>query len=100
MLQRHAVVLEKAAQGEGKGCQHTDPADLAGADDCAQAEVNAHSHGNGQQGKNELPERKPEKQAFLIISDFLVDAYLYMSSPPFSLSTIARQRLAIYAGVC
>ena len=100
MLQRHAVVLEKAAQGEGKGRQHTDPADLAGADDCAQAEVNAHSHGNGQQGENELTERKPEKQALLIISDFLVDAYLYMSSPPFSFSIIARQRLAISAGVC
>ena len=100
MLQRHAVVLEKAAQGEGKGCQHTDPADLTGADDCAQTEVNAHSYGNSQQGENELPERKPEKQALLIISDFLVDAYLYMSSPPFSLSTIARQRLAISAGVC
>ena len=100
MLQRHAVVLEKAAQGEGKGCQHTNPPNLAGADDCAQTEVSAHSHGHGQQGKNELPERKPEKQTFLIISDFLVDAYLYIVSPPFSLSTIARQRLAISAGVC
>ena len=100
MLQRHAVVLEKAAQGEGKGCQHTDPPNLTGADDCAQAEVNAHSHGNGQQGKNELPKRKPEKQAFLIISDLLVNAYLYVGSPPFSLLTIARQRLAISVGVC
>lgn len=100
MLQRHGVVMEKAAQGKGKGCQHTDPSDLAGADNCAQTEVNAHSHGDGQQSKNELSERKPEKQALLIISDFLVDAYLYMSSPPFPFSTIARQRLAISAGVC
>lgn len=100
MLQHHAVVLEKAAQGEGKGCQHTDPTNLAGADNCAQSKVNTRSHGDGKQGKNELPERKPEKQDFLIIPDFLVDAYLYMSSPPFSFSAIDRKRLAISARVC
>lgn len=43
----------------------------------------AYGNGYGQQREDELAEREPEKQAFLIVSDFFVDAYLDWISPPF-----------------
>ena len=81
-LQRHAVVLEEAAEGKGERAEHADPADLAGPQDIAQAKVCSHGDGHRQQREDELAERQPEKQAFLIVPDFFVDAYFYLFSPP------------------
>ena len=36
-----------------------------------------HRHQHGQQGEQELPQGQPEKQAFLIVPDFFVDADFY-----------------------
>ena len=75
LFKGHAVILKKAAQGKGKGGQDTHPAHLA-AQHRAQAEIDAHSHGDGQQGEHKLPQGEAKKQAFLIVPYFLVDAYL------------------------
>ena len=77
LFKGHAVVSEKAAQGEGE-CRHdTDPADLSAAYHVAQAEIQPHRHQDGQQGKQELPQGKPEEQALLVVPDFFVDADFY-----------------------
>ena len=77
LFKGHAVVGEKASQGEGEGGQDADPADLPAAHHAAQAEVQPHRHQHGQQGENELPQGQPEEQAFLIVPDFFVDADFY-----------------------
>ncbi len=77
MFQGHAVILEEASQGEGERRQDADPADLPAADHVAQAEVHGHRHHDGQQGEQELTQGKTEKQAFLIVPDFFVDADFY-----------------------
>ena len=73
-LKGHAVVSEKATEGEGERCQDADPADLPAAHHVAQAEIQPHRHQHGQQGKQELPQGQPEEQAFLVVLDFFVDA--------------------------
>ena len=73
----HAVVSEKAAEGEGERCQDADPADLPAAHHVAQAEIQPYRHQHGQQGEQELPQRQPEEQAFLVVPDFFVDADFY-----------------------
>ena len=82
LFKGHAVVSEKAAQGEGERRQDADPADLPAAQHIAQAEVQPHCHQDGQQGKQELTQGQAEKQAFLIVPDFFVDADFYGRSPP------------------
>ena len=78
----HAVVSEKAAQGEGE-CRHdTDPADLSAAHHIMQAEIQPHRHQDGQQGKQELAQGEAEEQAFLIVPDFFVDTNFYRVSSP------------------
>ena len=77
LFKGHAVVGEKAAQGEGEGGQDADPADLPAAHHIAQAEIQPHRHQHSQQGEQELPQGQPEEQAFLIVPDFFVDADFY-----------------------
>ena len=77
LFKGHAVVGEKAAEGEGKCGQDADPADLPAAHHVAQAEIQPHRHQHGQQGEQELPQGQPEEQAFLIVPDFFVDADFY-----------------------
>ena len=77
LFKGHAVISEKATQGEGERRQDADPADLPVAQHVAQAEVQPHRHQDGQQGKQELPQGQAEKQAFLIVPDFFVDADFY-----------------------
>ena len=77
LFKGHAVVGKKAAQGKGKRCQDTHPADFSAPHYIAQAEIHAHSHSHGQQGKNELPQGQPEKQALLVVPDFFVDTDFY-----------------------
>lgn len=76
----HAVVGKKAAQGEGKGGQDAHPADLPGTYHIAQTKVDPHRHQDGQQGEQELPQRQPEKQTFLVVPDFFVDADFYKNT--------------------
>ena len=59
-LKGHAVVSEKATEGEGEGGQDADPADLPAVHHVAQAEVQPHRHQDGQQGKQELPRDSPK----------------------------------------
>ena len=82
LFKGHAVVSEKATEGEGERCQDADPADLPAAHHIAQAEVQPHRHQDGQQGKQELPQGQPEEQTLLIVPDFFVDADFYGRSPP------------------
>ena len=74
LLERHAVVREKATQSEGERRQDAHPADLAAAHHIAQAEIHAHSHSHGQQGENKLTQGEAKEQALLIVLDFFVDA--------------------------
>ena len=76
-LKGHAVVSEKATEGEGEGGQDADPADLSAAYCVPKAEVNSHGHDHGQQGEQELPQGQPEEQALLVVPDFFVDADFY-----------------------
>ena len=71
----HAIVSEKAAHGKGERREDADPADFPDARHVAQSEIQPHRHQDGQQGEQELPQGQPEKQAFLIVADFFVDAY-------------------------
>lgn len=75
--------MKKTADGKRKGTEYTDPADFSSSKHRAQAKIYAYGNGYGQQRENELAEREPEEQAFLIVSDFFVDAYLDWISPPF-----------------
>ena len=81
LFKGHAVVSEKAAQGEGE-CRHdADPADLPAAHHIVQSEIQPHRHQDGQQGEQELPQGQAEEQAFLIVPDFFVDANFDKKSP-------------------
>ena len=100
MLQRHAVVLKKATEGEQESAQDANPSDLGGSQHGAQAEIYAYGNGDGQQRKDELAKRQPEKQALLIISDFFVDAYLDWISPPFPFLNFWQTGVAVSAGIC
>ena len=82
LFKGHAVVSEKATEGEGERRQDADPADLPAAQHIAQAEVQPHRHQDGQQGKQELPQGQAKKQAFLVVPDFFVDANFYRKHTP------------------
>jgi len=66
----------------------------------AQAKIHAYGNSDGQQRKDELAERQPEKQALLIVSDLFVDAYLDWISPPFPFLDFWQTGVAMSAGVC
>ena len=77
LFKGHAVVGEKAAEGEGEGGQDADPADLPAAHHAAQAEVQTYRHQHSQQGEQELPQGQAKEQTFLIVPDFFVDTDFY-----------------------
>ena len=66
----------------------------------SQAKIHAYGNSDGQQRKDELAERQPEKQALLIVSDLFVDAYLDWISPPFPFLDFWQTGVAMSAGVC
>ena len=66
----------------------------------AVAKIHAYGNSDGQQRKDELAERQPEKQALLIVSDLFVDAYLDWISPPFPFLDFWQTGVAMSAGVC
>ena len=100
MFQIHAVILEKSAESERESAQDADPSDLGGRQHRAQAKIHAYGNSDGQQRKDELAERQPEKQALLIVSDLFVDAYLDWISPPFPFLDFWQTGVAMSAGVC
>ena len=93
-------LLEEAAEGKGKGAQNADPADFPGIQYRPQTEIYAHGNSDGQQCKNELAERKPEKQTLLIIPDFFVDAYFYSRFTSFPILCFRQTGLAMSVMVC
>ena len=66
----HAVVGEKTAGGKGRGTQNAHPADFFGADIRLQGKVDADSHRHSQHRADELPRVQPEKDVFMVVSDF------------------------------
>ena len=92
--------MKKTADGKGKGTEYADPADFSSSKHRAQAKIYAYGNGYGQQREDELAEREPKKQAFLIVSDLFVDAYLDWISPPFPFLDFWQTGIAMSAGVC
>ena len=73
LFQRHAVILEKAGDGDGSRADDTKPAHRFTVKHIPQREVKRHGNAHGQQRTNELPQRQAEKERLLIIADFFVD---------------------------
>ena len=66
----HAMVGEKAAGGKRRSAQNAHPADFFGADIRLQGKVDAYCHADRQHRANKLPGVQPEKDVFMVISDF------------------------------
>ena len=66
----HAMVGEKAAGGERCGTQNAHPANFFHTDIRLQDKVDAHGYSHGQHRTDELPSVQPEKDVFMVISDF------------------------------
>ena len=66
----HTVVGEKATGGKRCGAQDAHPADFFRADIRLQGKVDANCHADGQHRANELPRVQPEKDVFMVVSDF------------------------------
>ena len=83
----HTVVGEKAAGGKRCSPQDAHPADFFGADIRLQGKVDAYGHANGQHRADELPRIQPEKDIFVVVSDFFRYFDFYIAFP---LSSINR----------
>ena len=77
----HTVVGEKATGGKRCGAQDAHPADFFRADIRLQGKVDAHRHANGQHRANKLPGVQPEKDIFMVVSDFLRYFDFYKAFP-------------------
>ena len=66
----HAVVGEKTAGGKRRSAQDAHPADFLGADIRLQGKVNANRHRHSQHRADELPRIQPEKDVFVVVTDF------------------------------
>ena len=93
MFKGHAVVAEESAEGEGKGGEDAYRADLALADYAAQEKVCSDGHRHGEQREQALAQRETEEQAFVVLADFLIDAYFDRISPPIHDEESADKRL-------
>ena len=71
MFEIHAVVLEEAAEGEGKGGDYAQPARFR--NDVAQSEVHGDRRKDGRQREQALTQSESEKDALLKIPDLLID---------------------------
>ena len=85
------MVGEKATGGKRCGAQDAHPANFFGADIRLQGKVNAHRHANGQHRADELPGIQPEKDIFMVVSDFFRYFDFYKAFP---LSLINRLNLS------
>ena len=66
----HAVVGEKTTSRKRRSAQDAHPADLFGADIRLQGKVDAYCHADRQHRANELPRVQPEKDIFVVVTDF------------------------------
>ena len=66
----HAMVGEKAAGGKGRSAKDAHPANFFRTDIRLQSKVNAHRHTNGQHRADKLPRVQPEKDVFVVVTDF------------------------------
>lgn len=64
------MVGEKAAGGKRRSAQNAHPADFFGADIRLQGKVDADGHTDRQHRADELPRVQPEKDIFMVVSDF------------------------------
>ena len=93
LFKGHAVVAEESAEGEGKRGKDAHRADLALADYAAQEKVYSDGHRHGEQREQALAQREAEEQAFVVLADFLIDAYFDRISPPIHDEESADKRL-------
>ena len=77
----HAVVGEKAAGGKRRSAQDAHPTDFLGADIRLQGKVDAHCHADRQHRADKLPGVQPEKDIFMVVSDFLRYFDFYKAFP-------------------
>ena len=66
----HAVVGEESTGGKRRGAQDAHPADFLGADIRLQGKVDAHCYADRQHRADKLPRVQPEKDVFMVVSDF------------------------------
>ena len=66
----HAVIGEEPTGGKGCSTQDAHPADFFGADIRLQGKVDADGHTDRQHRADELPRVQPEKDIFMVVSDF------------------------------
>ena len=93
MFKVHAVIAEESAEGKGKRGEDAHHADLALAHYVAQEKICRDGHNHCQQRKKALAQREPEEQAFVVVADFLIDAYFDRISPPIHDEESADKRL-------
>ena len=87
----HTVVGEKTTSRKRRGAQDAHPADFLGADIRLQGKVNANRHRHSQHRADELPRIQPEKDIFMVVSDFFRYFDFYTA---FLLSLINRLNLS------
>lgn len=81
LLQRHAVVVEKARQGNGGGGEDTEPACRFLTGGGTETEVYAYGQPHANGGAEKLTGRQTEKDCLLVLSDFFWDFNFYNCSP-------------------
>ena len=77
----HAVVGEKTTSRKRRGAQNAHPADFFGSDIRLQGKVDAHCHADRQHRADKLPGVQPEKDIFMVVSDFLRYFDFYKAFP-------------------
>ena len=87
----HTVVGEKAAGGKRCSPQDAHPADFFGADIRLQGKVDAYGYADRQHRADKLPRIQPEKDVFMVVSDFFRYFDFYKAFP---LSLINRLNLS------
>ena len=76
------MVGEKAAGGKRRSTQDAHPADFLSADIRLQGKVDAHRHTDSQHRADKLPRVQPEKDIFVVVSDFFRNFNFDKSHPP------------------
>ena len=66
----HAVIGEEPAGGKRRSAQDAHPADFFCADIRLQGKVNAYCNADRQHRANKLPRIQPEKDVFVVVTDF------------------------------
>ena len=77
----HAVIGEEPAGGKRRSAQDAHPADFFCANIRLQGKVDAHCHADRQHRADKLPGVQPEKDIFMVVSDFLRYFDFYKAFP-------------------